>query len=294
MTIDAAMRVAVTGPGGRLGTALVHELRTRGVQPILWGRPHYDLDVPGRARQLTSEDRPDLVIHCAAWVDVDGCAREPALARRRNADAVGELAGTLAARDIDLVLVSTNEVFSGQRTDGVGYTEADEPHPVNVYGQTKLEAERAAKGAYDGGNGRLWIVRTAWLFGKAGNDFPEKILRAADRAGDRPLRVVDDEIGTPTESKDLAVAIIDLPNLAPDIYHLVGRDRLTRHAWAADLLAEVRPDVEVQRISGAEFARASVPPEWGVLATTHAAAAPLRGWSECRAEVTARLRNAGS
>ena len=141
------------------------------------------------------------MIHTAAWTDVDGCARDPELAMRRNGTAVGELATACARRGIDLVFISTNEVFDGRRTDGVGYAPDDERNPINPYGAAKAEAERLAIAAFDadGARGRLGIVRTSWLYGPPGNDFPAKIAAAAlrARAAGTPLQVVADEIGAP-------------------------------------------------------------------------------------------------
>ncbi|MEX2548343.1 MAG: sugar nucleotide-binding protein [Chloroflexota bacterium] len=124
--------------------------------------------------------RPSLVIHAAAWTDVDGCAREPELAIRRNGEAVRSLAKACVQRDVGLVLISTNEVFDGERRDGIGYSEDDPPRPINAYGVSKLVGEHAAQEAYGASRG-LWVLRTAWLYGPPGNDFPEKIVAASDR-----------------------------------------------------------------------------------------------------------------
>ena len=117
------MRVAVTGAGGRLGGALVDQLsRAPFVSRILaWDLPEHDLDDPTSAARLVSTYRPDAVIHAAAWTDVDGCARDPELALRRNGTAVGEMAEACAGSGSALVTVSTNEVFDGLRTDGLPY-----------------------------------------------------------------------------------------------------------------------------------------------------------------------------
>ncbi len=210
------MRVAVTGAGGRLGRALVAALAEAPFTglggPIAWTRADFDLDTPLTIHALLDRDRPEAVVSVAAWTDVDGCARQPDLARRRNAEAVHVLAEATAARDIDLVHVSTNEVFDGRRTDGRGYALADSANPINPYGASKLEGEIVATAAYRGREAQLGIVRTAWLYGPPGNDFPTKILAAADRARStgEPLKVVGDEHGSPTYAHDLAEAIVDL------------------------------------------------------------------------------------
>ena len=194
------MRVAVTGSSGRLGRALVAALAdapfTGPAGPLAWDRSAFDLDAPGGITALLDRDRPEVVVHAAAWSDVDGCAREPELARRRNGEATGLLAAACAERDIDLLAISTNEVFDGSRLDGYGYEPADETGPGNPYGASKLDGEHRAQTAFASRtSATLGIARTAWLFGAPGRDFPSRILEAAGRAAasGEPLRVVGDE-----------------------------------------------------------------------------------------------------
>jgi dTDP-4-dehydrorhamnose reductase len=187
--------IAVTGAGGRLGSAL------REVSPedlIGWDVPEHDLDRPRSIEPLLERDQPALVIHTAAMTLVDECARQPELAMRRNGEATGVLAAACHARGVGLVVVSTNEVFAGDRTDGQGYVETDAAAPRNPYGASKLAGEEAARAVFGDGPG-LWIARTAWLYGPPGNDFPDKITQAADRLPESErLPVVDDEWGSPT------------------------------------------------------------------------------------------------
>ncbi len=147
------MRVAVTGATGRLGSALVTALAdapfTGPGGPLAWDRTAFDLDAPGSVGDRLDRDRPEVVIHAAAWTDVDGCAREPALALQRNGVATGVLASACARRGIDLVAISTNEVFDGRRNDGIGYAPSDPTSPANPYGVSKLAGERAATDAFD-------------------------------------------------------------------------------------------------------------------------------------------------
>src|SRR5439155_7329580 len=199
---DRLMRVAVTGAGGRLGRAVLAALNdapfTGPGGAIAWSRPEFDLDRPAAVGDLIARDRPDAVVHCAAWTDVDGCAREPDLAAARNGAATGALAEAAARAGADLIAVSTNEVFDGRRQDGRGYIADDEPNPINAYGASKLRGEREAAAAYAAEafpSVQLAIVRTSWLYGPPGNDFPSKILAAADRArtAHERLRLVADE-----------------------------------------------------------------------------------------------------
>ena len=213
------MRVAVTGSGGRLGRALVGAFAdapfTGLAGPTGWTRADYDLDDLAAPPGLIARDRPEVVVHAAAWTDVDGCARDPERARIRNGDATGTLARACVAAGVDLVVVSTNEVFDGARTDGRGYRSGDPTAPANPYGASKLAGELAAREAYASvspGGPSLAIVRTAWLYGPPGSDFPDKIIRAAVRvrAAAEVLKVVGDEFGSPTSAADLAEAIVEL------------------------------------------------------------------------------------
>lgn len=271
-------RIAVTGAQGRLGSALVIAIATLPDAVALpWSRPAYDLDRPESARLLVADGRPTLVVHPAAWTDVDGCARDPATAMRRNADAVGELAAACAAAGSGLVLISTNEVFDGGRSDGLGYIEDDATGPRNAYGESKLAGEGAARAVFGEGHS-LWIIRTAWLYGPPGSDFPHKILAAADRLpADAALPVVADEFGSPTFTHDLAAALLALVAVTDGgLFHLAGEGAASRLEWAQQVLLARRPDRLVRPITRADFQRASEPPPWGVLDTGRAASLGIR------------------
>lgn len=294
------MRVAVTGAGGRLGRALAVALENAPyagpLGPLTWRRPAFDLDAPGAFAALLDRDRPEVVVHAAAWTDVDGCARDPEAAMRRNGEATGILARACAARGVDLIAVSTNEVFDGRRTDGRGYSSDDTPNPINPYGASKLAGERAAAEAYAGVRGpQLGIVRTAWLFGPPGNDFPAKILAAAERAraaGER-LCVVGDEIGSPTYAPDLAEAIVELLGAGAyaGLHHVVNAGAVSRAGWARAVLARAGAQVAIEEIPAATWPRASTPPAWAVLAPTRLPSGePLRPWQEALAEYWPILR----
>jgi dTDP-4-dehydrorhamnose reductase len=287
------VRVAVTGAGGRLGRALVAALEeapfTGPFGPIAWRRPEFDLDRPEAFAGLVDRDRPEVVVHAAAWTDVDGCARDPDLAMRRNADATRILAELLAARGLDLVVVSTNEVFDGGRTDGRGYDPDDEPTPRNPYGRSKLAGERHAQAAFDGAGGALGIVRTAWLFGPPGNDFPAKILAAADRAraAGEPLKVVGDEAGSPTYTLDLGEAIGELigEDAIGGIHHIVNTGIASRADWAGELLRQAGVTVDLRTVPASEWARESTPPRWAALEPTPLPSdEPLRTWQAALAD----------
>ena len=295
------MRIAVTGSTGRLGSALVAALAdapfTGPRGPVGWTRADLDLDAPEGVARALDRDRPEVVVHTAAWTDVDGCAREPELALRRNGAATGVLAAACLEREMDLLVISTNEVFAGDRDDRVPYYPADPTAPANAYGRSKLAGEQAATDAFErrGAAGSLGVARTAWLFGPPGRDFPHKILDAAAKAlaDGQPLRVVDDEWGTPTYAADAAEAIVELlaADALPGIHHLVNAEIATRATWAEDVLAWLGVRAPVEKVLGTTWARASVPPRWGVLAATPLPGGePMRSWRAAMADYAPVLR----
>jgi dTDP-4-dehydrorhamnose reductase len=301
------MRVAVTGAGGRLGRALIAALAdapfTGLSGPIAWDRTAFDLDRPETAIDLLQRDRPELVVHAAAWTDVDGAARDPELALTRNGRATGVLAEGCAEAGVDLIVVSTNEVFGAERTDGRGWRPDDPAAPANPYGASKLAGERAARAAYDAprptggaaGSVRrrpgpaLAVVRTAWLYGPPGNDFPSKIVLAAlrARAAGEVLKVVGDEFGSPTSSADLAEAIVERIGSGEigGVVHYVNIGAVSRAAWAAAILRAVALDVPIEEVPAATWIRASNPPRWAVLESSPLPSGePMRPWTEALAD----------
>ena len=301
------MRVAITGASGRLGRALVKALEdapfTGLTGPIAWGRLQIDLDflTADSIASLIDRDRPEVIVHAAAWTDVDACARDPKLARRRNGSATGLIAQACASRGTTLAIISTNEVFDGRRTDGVGYGPHDVPDPINAYGASKLEGERQAMEAMaSGSRAALAIVRTAWLHGPPGHDFPAKIAAAAQRASaaGEALRVVGDEIGSPTYTLDVAEAITDLIaedelcrlNEAPRIHHLINTGRASRAEWARAVIDAAGIEVELEEVPSSTWERVSTPPLWAVLEPTPLPSGePMRHWAEAFADAVPAL-----
>jgi dTDP-4-dehydrorhamnose reductase len=295
------MRVAVTGANGRLGRALTAALDdapfTGPAGPTGWTRADLDLDAPAGVEAALDRDRPEVVIHTAAWTDVDGCARDPQLADRRNGHATGVLARACSERGIDLLVISTNEVFDGRRTDRQAYAPDGPRSPANPYGASKAAGEVAALDAYAGGSATVGIARTAWLYGPPGADFPRKIADAAARAAatGEALRLVGDEWGTPTYAADVADAIVEL--LAEDalggIHHLVGGGIASRADWGRDVIDRLGISIDVEEVPASTWPRASTPPAWGVLAPTPLPSGePIRPWRQAMADYAPLLRRA--
>jgi dTDP-4-dehydrorhamnose reductase len=211
---------------------------------------------------------------------------------KRNADAVRVVAEAAVARDIDLIHISTNEVFDGRPPSdppGRGYRPTDAADPINPYGRSKLAGERYAEAAYAGSPSGLSIIRTAWLFGPPGDDFPTKILGASERAKahGEPLQLVADELGSPTYTHDLAGAIVDLigEDAAGGIHHIVNAGAASRMDVAEEVLRQAGIHVETEPVMAADWSRLSTPPVWGVLeATPLPFGEPLRTWQGALAD----------
>lgn len=266
-----ARRVAITGAAGQLGRELVRAFGDAGDEVLAPGRPDFDITSASDLRRLTAW-APDVVVNAAAWTDVDACARDRERAMRINGAAAGAVARAAAAAGALAVQISTNEVFDG--TLERPYTEDDRPNPINPYGASKLAGERAVAEA----GPRHLIIRTAWLYGPGERNFPGKIRQVAERmlAEGRPLRVVADEWGNPTDVRWLAPAVQHLVDLAQGgsaalgIHHLAGWPPTSRFDWATFLLGDTPIAIEPIRLE--DYPRDSRVPTRAVLDVSGAAA----------------------
>lgn len=269
------MRILITGGGGRLG----RELQVAFAGQTVSAPDEPDLDVTDGAAvgQAMEAFRPELVIHAAAYTDTRGCEADPARAMRVNGDGTRNVA--LACRRIGaaLLYVSTDEVFDGAK--GKPYQETDEPRAINAYGSSKLLGEQHIRSLLQ----KAYIVRTSWLYG-GGSDFPAKVLQV--ESGE--LRMVTDEVASPTWARDLAEAIARLVERdAPaGIYHLTNAGHCSRFEWAEQVLALAgRQDVVLQRTTHADYSAPYRKPAFSALANSAAAAlgVVLRPWPEALA-----------
>lgn len=278
------MRIAITGAAGQLGRALHHALAASH-ELVLLGHDDLELEQPGCLQTLVATGA-QLVIHPAAYTNVDGCARDPDRAYRVNG--LGTRYVALACQELDapLVYVSTNEVFDG--TAAAPYLEYDRAAPINPYGRSKWAGEQAVRELLR----RFYIVRVAWLFGGARN-FVRTVLRLA---GERDqIAMVADEIGSPTYAPDAAAAIarlIETPYYGT--YHLVNEGVCSRYDLAAATLRLAgRADVTLQPMALAAYQRASAVPPYTPLRNLAAADLGiwLRPWEEALAEYVQEIRS---
>ena len=272
------MRVLITGGQGQLGRALQaalagHELSAPG---------HAELDVTdsGQAQEALRTYRPEVVIHVAAWTDTAGCEADPARALQVNGEGTRIVAEACARSGAMMLYVSTNEVFDGEKTES--YNEEDEPNPINAYGRSKLEGERYVQSLLE----RYYVVRTSWLYGPGRVSFPEKIVQAAREKG--RLRLVTDEVASPTWTTDLAGAIARLIQQPVwGVYHFTNHGYCSRLEWAAEILRltgleGVPVEPTTQREFGAPYRKAA----FSALSNVRGArlGIGLRSWQEALAE----------
>jgi dTDP-4-dehydrorhamnose reductase len=246
-------RILITGAGGQLGTALAE------VFPEAHARPHAELDVTAPALDY----RPGLVLHAAAWTDVDGAEADPDGAARVNVDGTRNM----VALGAPVLYYSTDYVFDGSARDP--YLESDETGPLSVYGRTKLEGELEVREG--------WIVRASWLFGWTGHNFVRTMLRLAGERDE--VSVVDDQRGCPTYAGHLAAATRDVLELPPGLYHVAPEGECTWADFAEAIFEEAGLDCRVRRITTAEFPRPAARPAYSVLRSERSAPV-LPHWRE--------------
>ena len=264
------MRVLITGHKGQLGRALLTRL------PGATGAdlPEVDITAPESIDAAIAAARPEVIIHCAAMTDVDGAARDPALAYRVNGLGTQNAALAATRAGAALAYISTNEVFDGAKR--APYFEFDATHPINPYGQSKLAGEWFTAHLAS----QFYLIRTSWLSAPGGRNFAHRVQQLADERGH--LRVVTDEVANPTFVDDLADGIVKLLGTGRfGIYHLTNAGYCSRHDYAKKILElSGRGHVPVEPITLADYPRPSTPPPFAPLANTAAAALgiTLRSW----------------
>jgi dTDP-4-dehydrorhamnose reductase len=250
------MRILITGAGGQLGHALQQVLLGETLIPK--DLPEFDLTQSDSESQIVAA-RPSVILHVGGYTNVDGAEREPDRALAVNAQGTSFVARAAAALNARLIYVSTDYVFDG--TKATPYREEDMPHPINVYGQSKHEGEIAAlTGCPD-----TLVVRTAWLYGHAGNNFVKTIARLAS---EKPfLEVVGDQRGCPTNADDLALVLKDL--LTSDmrgICHVTNTGNCTWYEFAESIVRFMDLSTPVRPITTAQAGRLAKRPAYSVLA----------------------------
>ena len=276
----------VTGAGGQLATAFAGVLEG---DVFLSREEALDIRDADAVRTAVHTYGPDVLLHCAAYTDVDGAEADPATAEAVNVLGTRNVVQAVRGTHTAVVYFSTDYVFDGAK--GSPYVETDEPAPLNVYGRTKLEGEREVLSWVRG-----TVVRTAWLFSETGRNFVKTILAAAQgRAGsDEPLRVVDDQVGSPTCAAHLAAAVEEglRGGLGPGLYHLAGSGYCSWCELAREVVQVAGLDVAVEPITTAQAGRPARRPTFSALASERPVPR-LPHWAEGVAETVDRLVTLG-
>lgn len=250
------MKILITGSKGMLGHDLANALE--GHELILTTSKTLDITDKDHTIEFICDAEPDIVINSAAYTDVDGCEENHDLAYAVNGEGVRNLA--MACREIDcpLVHISTDYVFDGSATEPIA--EDGEIGPISIYGKSKLQGEEAIQEILD----KYFIIRTAWLYGLNGKNFPKTMLELAESHSE--ITVVYDEVGTPTYTPDLAYGISEL--IETDrygIYHLTNSGSCSWCEFARYIFEVAGKDVNVIPVTASEFARPAPRPSYSVL-----------------------------
>jgi dTDP-4-dehydrorhamnose reductase len=229
------MRILVTGAKGMLGRELVAEL-SAGHEIVGVDIDRCDITDCEAVENLLEEVKPALVVHAAAFTDVEGSETQQDKAFAVNSRGAGNVARACSTFGAGMFLISTDYVFDGAKQSP--YIESDIPHPINVYGLSKLEGEKLSRKALPS----VTVIRTAWLYGAGGNNFLSKILHAAGLQ--KKISVVTDEVGSPTYAVDLADGIRQLieQSASRPLYHLAGSGSVSRYDLVKELFSILEID----------------------------------------------------
>ncbi|MBU1127991.1 MAG: dTDP-4-dehydrorhamnose reductase [Candidatus Omnitrophica bacterium] len=289
------MKILVTGSSGMLGTDLCDVLadkhdvvgidiaRGKGQESRVKKFHEVDITELEAARKVIEAEQPDIIVHAAAWTDVDGCEREQDKAEKINVEGTRNIASVSELAGIPVVLVSTDYVFDGEKT--APYVESDLPGPLGVYGRTKLESEKIVMKSLT----YYVIVRTSWLYGRYGRNFVDTIVTKGE-TGEK-LEVVEDQTASPTYTKDLANALkrIIASGVAAgqEILHISNAGQCSWCEFAKKILALKNINTEVKGISSERCGRPAKRPGFSVLDNgrfNKLLGCQMRPWQEALAE----------
>lgn len=252
------MKILVTGAKGMLGTDFCSYLKHNNIAPIEWDLPEMDITDINRTIKEIIRAKPDVILHFAAYTDVDGAEINKSQAYAVNT--LGTWTVVIAAKEIKtkLLYMSTDYVFDGKKESS--YLESDTPNPINYYGQTKLLSEKLIRDHLK----KYFIVRTSWLFGRHGKNFVSTILKLAKEKD--YLEVVSDQIGSPTYTRDLCEPLYKLINTEHyGIYHLTNSGVCSRYKFACAIIKEAGLNNQVLPITSDKINRPAKRPACSVL-----------------------------
>lgn len=241
------MRVLVTGVKGQLGYDVVNECKKRGIEAVGVDVEEMDITDAQAVDDVITQSKVDAVIHCAAYTAVDAAEDNEVICRRVNAKGTENIAKVCKKLDIKMVYISTDYVFDGEGERP--WEPDDERHPLNVYGQTKYEGELAVEQNLN----KYFIVRIAWVFGVNGKNFIKTMLRLGEERG--AVSVVNDQIGSPTYTYDLAVLLVDMVQTEKyGRYHATNEGLCSWYDFACEIFKQAGMDqVKVTPVGSSSF-----------------------------------------
>ena len=266
----------VLGANGQLGQELINLLKTRNIEAIGTDQKEIDFAKPNEIAEKLGKLNPSNIVNCGAYTQVDKAEEESELANLINAQAVGVIAKFASEGNIPFVHISTDYVFDGTATSP--YLENEKVNPKSVYGSSKALGEKETVE----NNSAAYILRTAWVYGEYGNNFPKVIARKLKN--NEELNVVNDQIGSPTWTYDLASAIVEVLEKKPEpgIYHVTNSDSCSWFEFAQEIAKSINADANlVKPTDSKSFVRPAVRPKYSVLSNgkwKNAGLTPLRSW----------------
>jgi dTDP-4-dehydrorhamnose reductase len=267
------VKVLVTGAAGMLGRDVLLAAGNAGHDVVGFGRTELDVTDPGALGRKFDLERPDVVINCAAWTDVDGAEEAEEAAFAVNGTGAGNVAAAAAEVGASVVHVSSDYVFDGAK--GAPYVESDQPAPLSAYGRTKLAGEEATVAA----NKRHFVVRSAWLFGIGGPNFVETMLRLAGSGNE--VLVVRDQVGSPTYTWHLAYGIVRLiEGIEFGIHHMAAAGQCSWYEFAREIFEQAKVECKVLSITTEEFGRPAPRPPFSALTSQREHAIRLPTWQD--------------
>jgi len=240
------MKVLVTGADGQLGYDVVKKLKELNIEHIGVDKEDFDLTMEKETKKFILNYQPDVIVHCAAYTDVDQAEVERGLCYQVNVKGTRYIAEVAKKLDAKILYISTDYVFDGQGEEPFEVT--DEPNPINYYGKTKYHGEQKVQRLLD----KYFIVRTSWVFGEHGNNFVKTMLRLGKERDE--ISVVADQYGSPTYTGDLAKLIIEMIKTDKyGIYHATNEGFCSWYEFAKEIFKSIDVDVKVKPVSSDEF-----------------------------------------
>ncbi len=252
------MKVLVTGANGMLGSDLCPMLEDSGYEVTETTIDELDITNKNEVNEVIDDVKPDYVIHCAAYTNVDKAEEEFEIADKINSVGTRNVAEACKRNNSVLLYISTDYVFDG--TKNTPYLPNDKTNPINTYGLTKLNGEKAVQEVCE----KFYILRTSWLYGHHGKNFVETMISLAQK---EEVKVVDDQIGCPTWTVDLSDAIISLIDEDAEygIYHACGGGKTSWYGFAKEIYNKMNLDVNIKPCTTKEFPRPAKRPQYSVM-----------------------------